>query len=244
MLCLLTRARSSSRTSHVAAFEVGDLDLSRCTSLLVDLSSDLIGDRTFLPNLMPQITNLRHLRIAYHTFYHHSKPWRTLGSNTSFVNLIGGPAPSAPLETLTFTGAVLWDQVKYPGPASFHRLSLSDRAFKTLVVDLRESADNRETDSYRKSDEEEEADLEDAAIILDPLRSMPSQAGHFLPEVRRIELRVGSKLEGQLRTQTKKYEQAGLSVLQERILPPIVFIDDDGTERRVIEATEEIGKQK
>ena len=215
---------------------MGALDLSRCTSFTVDLSAQISGHRTFLPKLLLQITNLQDFHISYYVrlAYGPQPLFKTNSFYSALTNEIGAPGPSAPLQTLTFSGAVWWDEVE----KTKRQLSLCNRAFKVLVLDLRVSPDDGKTDPDSDLEEDDAAYLNFTDIILDPLRSSPSEAGDFLPEVLRIEFRVGSKLEEHLRGETKKYEQAGLSAIQKRILPLIVFLDDDGAERKLINETE------
>jgi len=97
-------------------------------------------------------------------------------------------------------------------------LSLSNRSFRVLVVRFNPGVGD------------------DEKLVVDLFLEVdPRDQSTFLVVTERIELRGGASLEERFRERVDEKQKVGLSAFEERIASMIVFVDEDETERRLLE---------
>lgn len=131
----------------------------------------------------------------------------------------------AHLDVLVLHGSLWYDELNFDPTTDYldrRRLSFSDWSFKVLVVRFQNGL---------RGDEKQVVEL---FLDVDP-RDQPT----FLTATERIEFIAGPKLvEEKFTKEVAKREKVGLSEFEKRIATLIVFVDEDGTERRLLENSE------
>ena len=123
------------------------------------------------------------------------------------------------LDVLILQGCLWYDEVEVPTTPSLdrRRLSFSDRSIRVLIVRFHTGKGKEEV----------------VALFLD-VDSADKLT--FLIATERIEFIGGAKLvEEEFRKEVAKREEVGLSQFEKRIASMIVFVDEDGKERRLLE---------
>jgi hypothetical protein len=152
----------------------------------------------------------------------------TLGYGSSYVQTVFGSTDQIwpGLQTLRFCGTVWYDYEETgnhdDASAIRKRVTFSEWSFKTLVVDI------KATRAHNSPQEERFF-----AVFLNAQHAEATDA--WWPRMDRIEMRIPNSLEEGFRRRLAEAQKAGpLARLQQRILPMVVFVDEDGTERKLI----------
>jgi len=196
--------------------------MPNCSSLLLDTSMFSLSSYPSLPVILSHLTPSQ-FAIRDHpvlqTF--NSSLARTYG--LPLMNKLGLEDCGAlwrRLDVLIFEGYLWYDETIDSATSGYLRrqiISFSDRSFKVLVVRF----------NIGGGDEELVVDL---FLDVDPRDQHTS-----FPATERIELRGSLSLEGRFRERVEKREKDGLSEFERRIASMIVFVDEGGTERMLME---------
>jgi len=196
-------------------------NLPNCSFLLLDIEDLRSGYTPLLVVLSNLTLSQLALAIRFHPLYSRRSLTWTYG--TPLMKFLGLDDPDAfwtSLEVLIFEGYLWYDEFLVPITRALDRtrLSLSGWSFRVLVVRFHPG----------EGDEELVVDL---FLNVDP-RDQPT----FLIDTERIEFSGGAKgVEKEFRKAVEEKKKVGLSEFEKRIASMIVFVDEDGMERRLLD---------
>lgn len=170
----------------------------------------------------------------------HGYGWMHPYARTPFAASLCGTIeqPWSDLQSIRMRNLIWTDEVNAIGEVGVKRIAFSNWTFEVLTLDLTmmHKAGTRLERNKRAAKEIAQTFFQ---FFLDPVDS--EESGRWWKGLKRIELRVLPAMEAEFRRRldlaTKALPLAGL---QKKILPLIVFVDDDGTERRLIEQTDAV----
>ncbi|KAL7410716.1 hypothetical protein BDY24DRAFT_399120, partial [Mrakia frigida] len=213
-------------------FLVPTLLLPNCSTLLLDLKH--LDHWTFrpFPHIISQLP-VQNLTLRDHTSHpsqgNHPSPLEPSTDDGLLFADVGLPSDQIwdDLVVVTMEGSVWADEVSWEDMSTDEgieraNLALSTWSFKVLVV--------RFDASYDRWDEGRIVYL-----FLDP---DPMDLEGFLRSTERVEIRGGAPVEKEFRRVIGERREAGLSEFEKRIASLIVFVEEDGSERRLLEKVE------
>jgi len=196
--------------------------MPNCSSLLLDTSMFSLSSYPSLPVILSHLTPSQ-FAIRDHPVLQTFNSSLACTYGRPLMNALGLKDCGAlwrRLDVLIFEGYLWYDTISVPKKfgGNRRRISLSDWSFRVLVVHFN-------TDG---GDEELVVDL---FLNVDP-RDQPT----FLIDTERIYFSGGAKIvEKEFRKAVEEKKKVGLSEFERRIASLIVFVDEDGTERRLLE---------
>lgn len=216
--------------------------LPRCTSLSYDA---IVFPHFRWPELVLGI--LAELPVTTFRLLNQPDPFAVDSFSVALSRRLFGTLspPWKDLREVCFCGTLWSDEQDDSGPAGseepdlslYPRIALVQWAFKVLVVELPElpqsdGKDARDIDSVAR---QSIADFFD--LFFRPVQS--EKVDRWWTGLERIELRVAHWVETKFRHQLVKQRKAGpLARLQQRLLPMVVFVGEDGEETRLMEEDE------
>lgn len=208
--------------SPLSAFEVSELDLPNCSSLFLQTNKVSAFPSSPFARIAPQLPirnlTLQHLTLVKYDWYKTSFPCDSFDDDLDeLLGLRSRPSLWTNLNKLVFRNTLWYDYPK--------RLSFSDWSFKVVVVEV---APKMVVDTKTA-----------LSLFLEP---SPKENVGFLEDVERIEFKIrggfAREVEQNFRNDATRRKGRGLSELEKRLLPLMVFVGDDGVERKLLKGDE------
>lgn len=204
--------------------------LSRCRTLVIDEAGlfmspfDLPFVWNFLASLPIVVCTIQESRAD-------TLPSMTRSFSKAMAAQLFGSSrqPWKDLETIRTQGTVFWDAYDKARREITPRLALSEWSFKLLALEL---PDRPSTPAPGPVQSDEGTFY---SLFFDPVR--PDESTSWWRGLERIELTVPSSMEAEMRRRLEEKRWAASIGLQRRILPMVVFVDKDGSQRKLIGPT-------
>lgn len=132
------------------------------------------------------------------------------------------------LKTLTLDGTLWNDELPIETDGYIETSSFADWSFKVLVVRM----DSSKYDSLYPPLHIPNARKRAVELFFD---NSLYEGGSFLERVERIEFRTDVKMEDEFRAEVAERKKVGLRAFERRSASMIVFVDEDGRERRLLD---------
>lgn len=206
-------------------FEVGSLNLLKCSFLLFDVCT-LYGTRSSvirallvqLPVICLYIDDIGCHKSICDTFVHPANV---------VLGLPIQPPQWKDLQRIVFRGTLWFDENLFPGNPGDPRISFSEWSFRILVIEL----------AFPQK-------VEDAIRALEVFLDLRPErrTGDFPRSTERIEFRVcgqfAGEFEKEVREDVERRVGRGLTAFEKRVASLMVFVGENGEERRLIEEQE------